>query len=144
MKNLTVALFFAVFLIQGCGGGNSSGEEGATVTRSILGEWRYVYPATQCVEVNTFNENGAYQGIALDEIYSGNYTFDSTIPEGSRHKISLSITEDNGLSDCNGSSSIDVGLEVTLYVEFISENTIVYYENNSGGDPIIEFERVVQ
>lgn len=133
-----LALILLTFCLASCGGrGNNSGED----TNSILGTWKHVYPSTQCIELNTFTADGEFTGTALDEIYSGNYTFDGTPADGERYKLTLEITSDNEQADCNGSNTSSVGKSIVVYVSFPSEDAVEYYTENVGGDFIIDFTR---
>jgi hypothetical protein len=128
------AIAFAIsvsLLISSCGDSDSTND--STNTNSIIGTWSFIYPSNGCTESYTFNSNGTWTESALDEIQTGTYTFDETINTGERHALSIIITSDNGLSDCNGVSSDATGVSGTVYAEFPSNLILEWYLVLTGG-----------
>ncbi len=136
---LSTASVLTLFLIS-CGGGSSS-SNGNQVTNSILGQWELMHPDVQCLEVYTYLADGSFTIQSLDEIQTGTYEFQESVDEGSRHRLTMTITMDNGLSSCTGDTSDDTGLSGTLYTEFVDENRVSWYDNNSGGSAQISLNR---
>jgi hypothetical protein len=135
LKNILL-ISFAVAFLYGCGG--SSGGDSSSDTSSIVGHWSYIYPASSCEESYSFNVNGTWSESSLDEVQSGTYTFDETVNAGERHALSIVITSDNGLSDCNGVSSNDTGVTGTVYAVFTNNDTTMeWYETLTGGSTSI-------
>lgn len=128
-------------LLSSCGGGSNGDSQQTTVTNSILGEWHYIHPSSQCLEVNTFRDNGDFLGTALDEVYSGFYSFDDTVREGKRHKLKITLTEDNEQTDCKGRMTNGAGITRTVYAKFISEDKVIFFSKADGGTLIILFQR---
>ncbi|MAT92856.1 MAG: hypothetical protein CME59_09660 [Halioglobus sp.] len=112
------------------------------MTHSIIGTWEHVYPATQCTESNQFTQNGEFAGQALDEVISGSYTFEETVPRGERHELAILVLEDNEQADCFGRNTNSVGRSVTVFVSFNSPDSIEFYSGKTGGELIIDFVRV--
>ena len=106
-------------------------------TNSITGIWSFTYPATQCVETYNFKTDGTFSETSLDEVAGGSYVFEETVVTGTRHLLSLSFTSDNGLSDCNGLSEDDSGLNVTIYQNHQSATVIEWFSALEGGAAII-------
>jgi hypothetical protein len=127
-------LIFILILVFTSGCGSSGNDTGSSITNSIVGSWSFIYPSSGCEESYTFNSNGTWSESALDEIQMGTYTFDETVNAGERHSLSIVITSDNGLSDCEGDSSNDTGVSGTVYASFKnSDATMEWYLNLTGG-----------
>ena len=146
VRNTLAAVFLVVALsLTACGGsGNGSGggeSNGANGSNSIVGEWHHIYPATQCLEVNIFFPDRTFYGSALDEVYTGNYQFDSTAGSGGRHKLKVSLEEDNQQADCRGRMTDGAGVTRTVYAQFVNADEVVFHAKKSAFSPIITFER---
>ncbi len=122
-----------VLPIFGCGGDSGSG---SSTKDSILGKWSYINSTSSCKESYTFNSDGTWSGVSLNEISSGTYTFDSTANSGEKHSLLIIVTSDNGLSDCDGNSTDDTGLTGNLYTLFSNNNTTMeWYLSLTSGTP---------
>lgn len=102
-------------------------------TNSITGIWSFTYPATQCVETYNFKTDGTFSVTSLDEVAGGTYIFEETVVTGTRHLLSLAITADNGLSDCNGLSEDNSGMNATIYQNHKSATVIEWFAALEGG-----------
>jgi len=67
----------------------------------VVGSWNVVY-AGGCTEVFTFNADGTFDSIDLEEIQSGTYAVSSEQVENNRYTIDFSILTDNQLPACDG------------------------------------------
>jgi hypothetical protein len=105
-----------------------------TTANSIVGTWKYTYPASQCVETYEFNANGTVNVTSLDEVVVGTYTFEDRVITDDRHLLSITFTSDNGLPDCNGLSEDNTGLNITSYINFTSA-VVEWFNESSGGSP---------
>jgi hypothetical protein len=101
-------------------------------TNSILGNWSYTYPDTQCVVSYLFNTNGTFSGTSLDEVFSGAYSFEKTVVTGIRHSLTIRVSADNALANCKGTSSDRTGKTETTYINFSSSNTMQWYTELTG------------
>ena len=101
-------------------------------TNSILGNWSYTYPDTQCVVSYLFNTNGTFSGTSLDEVFSGAYSFEKTVVTGIRHSLTIRVSADNALAYCKGTSSDRTGKTETTYINFSSSNTMQWYTELTG------------
>ena len=124
-------ILFVLILIQGCSSDGDSGT--ATATNSLLGTWAFVYQSSGCIESYAFNSNGTWSESALDERQTGTYTFDETVNAGERHALSILVTSDNGLPDCEGNSSDATGVTGTIYVSFPNVSVMEWYLTLTGG-----------
>ncbi len=124
MKSAFIGLSLFILLITGC---NDSGDSSDTTTNSIIGTWAYTYPNSQCVETYTFNSNGTWSESSLDERMTGTYTFDETVNTGEKHAVTIVVTTDNLLADCNGESIDGTGDTGTIYATFPTSNTTEWY-----------------
>ncbi|MFK7977406.1 MAG: hypothetical protein AB8C02_14820 [Halioglobus sp.] len=127
-------------VLVACGGGGGSSE--AEQTNALVGIWEHVYPATQCVETNEFRMNGEFVGVSLDAIVTGFYSFEESVAQGSRHELEIEIFEDNEQADCEGRNVSTVGRFVTVYVSFLSPDSIAFYSEREGGSLLIDFVRI--
>lgn len=128
MKTIIIInTFLLVLSITGCG----SSDDASTLSPSdtLLGDWSYTYP-NQCVETNTYSSTNVWSGSALDERQTGTYIFTEN-NSGGKHSLSVNITSDNGLPDCNGVSAVTLGSTAIAFVVFLSNTTMELYRNES-------------
>ncbi len=132
-KSIALATFISL-LVSACGSSSDTSETSViSDSKSIVGTWSFIYPSNGCTESYTFNTNGSWSESSLDEVQTGTYTFDETVNTGERHALSIIVTSDNGLPDCNGVSGDATGVNGTVYVEFPSNLIMEWYLVVSGG-----------
>jgi len=123
MKIRTMFLLLAIFAVSACSS-ESEKSTGPMQTRSIVGSWQYVYPESRCEELYEFAADNTFTIRSADEIVSGSYSFQDTVPQGNRHTLSLNITADNQLIDCEGKTKNYAGSVSEFFIEFYSDNEI--------------------
>lgn len=112
MKNIILSLSL---LLTACGGGDSDNNQSP-----IVGSWSRTIEGTGCIVTINFDEkNGLYQ-TSLDEVLTGTYSI-SDESNNDLYSLSMNVSTDNGLSDCNGESFDDTGEIMTVYVNFSGE-----------------------
>jgi len=142
VNNLKLILFvFVTVMLFGCGGGGSSSTtEPEQVTNDIQGVWQFVYDDSLCVETTTFNNDDSFTITSSDTVISGVYDFTSTVDEGARHSLVMTIQTDNGETDCGGVSDISTELP-PVYAEFPSSTVLRLYQALTGDNLIQEFTK---
>lgn len=125
MKKICLALF-SVILLTACDLGTDEKKEVDKFLKEeqrnkskIFGAWAFVNSDTQCKEIITFESNGDYKSEALDEVKAGFYVY---VHES--NSISIGITEDNAMSDCNGISDDDSGETIRFDVVIVDDSQI--------------------
>jgi len=106
-------------------------------TNSILGNWSYTYPDTQCVVSYLFNTNGTFSGKSLDKIFSGIYSFEKTVVTGIKHSLKVIYSADNALANCSGVPDDVTGKIGTTYIIFLNSNAMQWYTKRTGDTSII-------
>ena len=137
-------LLLAFLMLFGCDSGsdnNANNVRRNTINTSIVDTWEYIYPASQCVETNTFNDDNTFIVNSLDEVQTGTYTFDPPTVEGGRFRLVLNYLSDNGLSSCSGDISDSTGLQLTFWAEFPNSNQVNWFQTSSGGSSVGTFTR---
>jgi len=143
MKTIVLALIL-VFIFVGCDSGNDNDRAGGNniIDETIVGTWKYTYPASQCSETNIFNDDNTFTINSLDEVQTGTYVFESPVNVDGRYKVTLTFLSDNGLSSCTGDTTDSTGQVGSLYAEFATADQILWYASSSGGTPLGTFNRV--
>jgi len=131
MKHLLITISILLF-ISGCE--TTDDADNSEVFNTLLGSWGHAIPPSYCVEIYVFESNGNWSAASLDEISAGNFTLNENAST-ERHSLTMSITYDNGLSDCLGVSSIDTGSSGTIYIEFPDPNTMEWYLYSTDSTP---------
>lgn len=122
-----------------CGGGGGGAPSAGASTLPVVGEWLFTYPDTGCEERYQFESTGRFTASSLDERFGGVFTFDAGV-SGARGELAISITDDNGLPDCQGSSEDNRG-EHVVYTEFPSADSMRWYETEAGSDVAVTLTR---
>ena len=128
--------------------GNEDGDEeddestALETTNSILGYWVLPYAGSNCTETMILTDDNKFLILSLDEIVTGNYSFESTVITGTRHKLTLEVIYDNGLADCNGNSDYKTGFTFDAYVEFSTSDIFYIYTEKEDGEFIAKFSSV--
>ena len=147
MKSLRNTLILSVFFIlTGCGssgGGDTDNIRNDSTTRSITGAWIFEYPDTQCEEVYFFNSDSTFEINSADEIVVGEYIFETNVPGTQRHQLTIDITADNLQQDCSGIISDETGFAFVAYIEFLSDNEIGWYDDQTDGELLITMETFI-
>lgn len=102
-----------------------------TVSNSISGTWFYIYPENQCTETFTFSEDGAFEINSGEANISGRYTFDETVNKGERHSLELNFRNQNSGKDCEGEFQNIVGVNLTLFGDFLSAHHLELFEDEA-------------
>ena len=131
MKNTIWALAL-MGTLAACDSGSSASNEAES---PLAGDWQFTYEGTVCVERYSFNSDMTFTESSLTESTSGVYTYDDS--GTGRAKLDMVITNDNGLSDCNGVSSDDTNDTWTAYVEFLNEDAMRWFRSETGSTSIV-------
>jgi hypothetical protein len=140
MKKRRILLLAILGMVSACGGGEQ--KTVTSHTNSIVGSWHYEYPARPCVDTYEFAADGTVVVRSAEEVVSGNYSFNDTVPNGERHSLIFDITADNGLPDCEGSNKNPVGFTNHVFVEFYTKNQIGWYPDHVNPEPTITLELI--
>lgn len=126
-------LIVASLLLAACGGSDSDDDDddntAALMSREVLeGTWASVDHDTDCETAITFDLDGSFRATSLDEVTSGTYTFEE-VNLGFRFDLTLDTKVDNGLSNCDGISALELGLEV-FDAQRVGSNSLVTYDES--------------
>jgi hypothetical protein len=138
MKKRGILLLIILGMVSACSEGEKPTVPGPSQTLSIIGSWRYEYPTNRCVEIYEFATDGTFVIKSAEEVISGTYSFQDTVPMGDRHSLTISITADNQLPDCEGKTKNHAGSINDFFVEFYSENKIGWSWKNQQSSIILE------
>lgn len=108
----------------------------------IIGSWRSVDEATQCVTIFEFNDNSDFVTSSLDQRGSGEYQIAED--DGALETIFYYETE-NFQTDCLGfmadSDSLDSGVSYSYYITFDDQDTMNFSNSPSATRTIFSFSR---
>ncbi len=140
MNKRGMLLLIILVLVSACGGGEKPAIP--SQTRSIIGSWQYVYLTSRCPEIYEFADDGTFVIKSAEEIVSGTYSFQDTVPQGNRHSLTININEDNQLPDCEGNAKKQAGSVNEFVVEFYSEKEIGWSWKGAKQDSTINLKLI--
>tara|TARA_R110001592_G_scaffold361223_1_gene671384 strand:+ start:83 stop:496 length:414 start_codon:yes stop_codon:yes gene_type:complete len=129
-------IFLAISIIILFGCGSSSNKESDS---KLVGSWLLTHP-NECQETTTYNANGTWTNIALDEIQTGSYVF-TDLPSSDRYSLNITVQADNGLADCDGDSELDTGLSLEVFLSFPTESSMELYLFQNDTTPFYSFTK---
>ena len=146
---MKIILLAVTLIVSGCGGSDSvpiTEESGALTSPFkpseetnvsmglITGSWEFTYSGTGCVERYSFGSDSKYLVNSLDEVTSGVYTIEDPLIAGGAvlPELNMVVVGDNQLADCLGSSNDETGSEFTLYVKFLGNDAMQWYDDRTG------------
>ena len=127
-----------VGLLSACGGGSSSNQVTFGSSEPIVGSWLFVFTASQCEELWTFNSDGEFTRSALDERASGNYEV-TELANSDRSSLNLSFLADNGQPDCEGDTEITSGI-INLFFE-TGNSQLRFYTSAGASEPFVTYDK---
>ena len=135
MKKIAI-LVLIISCLYGC---DSTEENNTDSYNTLIGTWKHTY-SNLCEETHTFSSSNNWRVTALNEISIGTFTFSENETD-TKHSMLITVTYDNGLSDCNGNSSLDLG-SVLIYVKFPSSSIMEWYIDINSTTPNFTLEKI--
>jgi hypothetical protein len=149
-----VSLLLLGPLLISCGGGSSETSTipstptpivdppiQSPVSNDIEGRWFYIYPNSQCVEVFSFAPNNTFEISSNTVVISGQYQFEKTVEQGTRHKLDFDFAAQNRFGpDCENQSANVVNTSLTLYATFSDNFDMLLYESLGSTEVIYQLK----
>lgn len=112
-----------IISLVACSGDNTSADDSdasqqllQNFSNSIIGEWFFLYPDTQCKETYRFGSDGSISATSLDEIQSGVYQL--TNDGDDLIRLTISPMMDNLGSDCRGNNFDSTTINFVFIISF--------------------------
>ena len=118
-----------------------SSDNSAVQTVSIVGNWTYIVPATQCIESYKFNSDNTVRITALDEVIDGTYSISSLSNINGRPLLSILLLTDNQQPDCEGNNDDDSNSVLDVFIEFPIATAMSWYTQSVGGIEILTLSK---
>lgn len=122
-----IAICILLSIISCSSGGtesSASNNESSDSRAGIIGTWVIVNDATQCEDSYVFSSNDTFSLSSLDERIVGTYQFSTNA--SSAFDLSITVTSDNGQTDCNGGTLNNAGSTFSYTVEFIENSKMTW------------------
>ena len=109
---------------------------GNDATSNVVDTWDITY-REDCVEKFTFNADGTFNSIDLEEIQSGTYSLSDEPVANNRYSMEFTVLTDNQLPSCDGETDSSAGNVLSFFAE-IESNVIRFYSSADAADTIFQ------